>query len=166
LINYVGEKGENFYIILEGTVSVLKPKEVRIEITEEEYLLYLAKCKKYEEFDIVQNCMSNNKSVFNIEDDWMNWIKSTEKNLSAEIIIKLNRKGEFFRELNTLSSNENNNKLSISSEEYIKRIALVKLYESRGQEKLVTIYQYQKIVKKFTGGKFGELRSEKNNMKR
>jgi len=129
LINYVGEKGENFYIILEGTVSVLKPKEVRIEITEEEYLLYLAKCKKYEEFDIVQNCMSNNKSVFNIEDDWMNWIKSTEKNLSAEIIIKLNRKGEFFRELNTLSSNENNNKLSISSEEYIKRIALVKLYD-------------------------------------
>ncbi len=165
MINYVGEKGENFYIILEGTVSVLKPKEVRIEISEEEYLLYLAKCKKYEEFDIIQHCMSVNKSVFNIDEDWINWLKSKERNLSAEIILKLNRKSEFFMQLNKESSNENN-KLSVSSDEYMKRIGLVKLNESKGQEKLVTIYQYQKIVKKFTGGKFGELRSEKNNMKR
>lgn len=150
---------------MEGSVSVIKPKEVRVEISEEEYLLYLAKCKKYEEIDIVHQCLNYNKSIFNIDDEWMSWLKSNEKTINANIILKIKRKSEFFKELNNNLLNENK-KISISPEEYIKRIEVVKLTDIERKEKLVTVFQYHKIIVKNTGGKFGELSSEKNKLKR
>lgn len=61
-----GEKGDNFYLILKGEVILLMAKEIKLIMTEEEYLDYLEKLQKCEEYHLMNKCIVANKKLINI----------------------------------------------------------------------------------------------------
>ena len=63
LIRY-GEKGSKAYINLSGQVAVLIKKEYKLLLTEEEYLYYLATLINYNEFELANLAINDNKKNF------------------------------------------------------------------------------------------------------
>ena len=74
----MGEIGESCYFLLSGKLSVLKPVEYHIELTFDEYMLYLANLIKDNEFEIIENIRRINQSVLDIllVEDLDNLVKS------------------------------------------------------------------------------------------
>lgn len=62
-----GEKGKKFYIILQGKVDILIPKKVKVEMTKEEYLTYLALLIVYREFDFLDKVLIDNFALYPVE---------------------------------------------------------------------------------------------------
>lgn len=70
-----GDKGEKFYILLKGKVAILIPKDEKMDLSEEEYCLYLLNLRKYGEVELMSKCVNQNKGVFKFEeDDFDLWI--------------------------------------------------------------------------------------------
>ena len=65
--NFIIKTGHNidkFFIILKGSVTVLKPKEVKVNISIEEYKQYLMKLYDLKEFLLFDHLTKKNKNVF------------------------------------------------------------------------------------------------------
>ena len=56
-----GDLGDKFYLILQGSISVIVKKEIQIEMTEYEYYLYLKNLKKYSENELIEDNLKANK---------------------------------------------------------------------------------------------------------
>ena len=56
--------------------------------------------------------------------------------------------------------------IKVTTEEYIKRIEIVKSKSKRGVEKNLTLYEYYKLLSLHKGDKFGEISLERNFQKR
>ena len=67
LIMRFGDKGDKFYIVLHGLVSILTPIKVNMEITFNEYCRYIALLILYQEFELVKMTMKENKHIYNID---------------------------------------------------------------------------------------------------
>ena len=63
----LGEKSEKFYIILKGTVSIMKPKEILINLYEEEYREYLYRLHEKKEFQLIEQLNIKNMKDYNKE---------------------------------------------------------------------------------------------------
>lgn len=61
-----GDRGERYYIILKGSVDILIPKWVELQISKKEYLVYLAKFRLYKENQILSEVLDKNKEKINI----------------------------------------------------------------------------------------------------
>jgi CRP-like cAMP-binding protein len=70
-----GDYGDLFYLILRGKVGVFLPKDEKVMMTEEEYLIYLIKLRKYQEIGLLHSCLIKNRNIYRIEeenfDDWV-----------------------------------------------------------------------------------------------
>ena len=72
-----GEYSEKYYILLKGKVSVVVPNEEEIELSEEEYFLYLLKLRQYNENDILDKVISKNYTSYFFEEKTFDlWIKT------------------------------------------------------------------------------------------
>ena len=77
-----GEYSEKFYLILKGKVSVAVPNDEDIELTEEEYFLYLLKLRQYNEKDILNKVVSNNFTSYFFEEKTFDlWVKTAYNTL-------------------------------------------------------------------------------------
>ena len=65
-----GEKAEKFYIILKGKVEFCVPKENKVLMNEEEYILFLSKLRFNEENELIKKNLENNKISFNYGDNF------------------------------------------------------------------------------------------------
>ena len=61
-----GEKGEDFYIILNGIVGVFVPMIKEYYMTEEEFMLYLLKLRKNGQKDLIHHCLRQNSLTFSL----------------------------------------------------------------------------------------------------
>ena len=64
-----GEKGDTFYIILKGKVIFLIPKPYKCYLTLEEYIIYLMQLRINNEYELINNLIIQNKSIYPIDDD-------------------------------------------------------------------------------------------------
>ena len=143
-----GEKGENFYIILKGSVSVLLPRLEKAFMSEEEYLRYLLNLRLYNEIEILNKCLMLNKVIFHFSEkdefDEFICLKMQEKQEMVETnefplsnnnnknccffssLSKLTQK--LFKEVHTLILAEGNAAINnrISANDYIKRLKPLK----------------------------------------
>ena len=65
----IGDSPDNFYIILNGKVDIIKPMQVRISLTGNEYFLYLMNLLKNEDRYTYNLCIKNNDLNYAIEKD-------------------------------------------------------------------------------------------------
>ena len=63
VVCHTGEIGDKFYFIFKGTVSVLVPQEIEMELTPNEYLIYLEKLIEYQEFHLLGLSLKTNKKL-------------------------------------------------------------------------------------------------------
>jgi len=63
----IGEKGEKFYVIISGSMQVLKLNEHNVYWSYEEYLNYLSKLKINKEIYVLKKALSANKEKLNID---------------------------------------------------------------------------------------------------
>lgn len=60
----LGEKSEKFYIILKGGVSILKPRELKKVLNEDQYKNYLRKLQTNNEIYLLDNILPKNRYIF------------------------------------------------------------------------------------------------------
>ena len=122
------------------------------------------KLRKYEEFELISLCLYNNSHAFDLDYDLISWLRSNEKIISHRLIQKLSAKNELFKELKEIIIEPVD--IKVTTEEYIKRIEIVKSKSKRGVEKNLTLYEYYKLLSLHKGDKFGEISLERNFQKR
>ncbi len=139
----VGNKGNKFYIILHGNVSVLVPKTINLKMKYEQYIHYLQFLYHNNENYLLEKTINYNNNTFQINKDI--YTQPIENNL---IFIK-------------------NNKLNITIEEYISYINGEKdIDETSKYFEDVQIEGYVKIVELKEGETFGEIALLNENSKR
>ena len=129
----VGNKGNKFYIILKGNVSVLVPKMITLKMKEEQYIHYLQLLYSCNEQYLLDKTIKYNLNIFKIDEELY------KKKVSNLI-------------------NENSNKLNIPIDEYIKYINGEKdIDESSQYYQEVKIEGYVKVIDLKEGQTFGEI---------
>lgn len=82
----IGDKGDKFYIILKGKVDVIVSNETREKLTEGDYILYLSRLRKYEEYTILNRLIVLNKTIFPIEFDNFDYFVKKSIDMIIEIL--------------------------------------------------------------------------------
>ena len=69
LIIQYGERGNNFYIILQGTIGIFVPKFTEYYMNEEEFILHLLKLRIYNQNELIIQCLRKNSLIFSIPNE-------------------------------------------------------------------------------------------------
>ncbi len=76
--SYLGDSSDKFFMIIKGKVSVIVPKEETVELSEEEYLVYLSNLRKFGEIELLNQALI--RKGFKIKDpDFESWLKTVNK---------------------------------------------------------------------------------------
>ena len=67
LVMKYGERGDKFYIILHGLVSILIPIKLNVKITYNEFCRYIALLILYQEYELAKMAIRENKHIYNID---------------------------------------------------------------------------------------------------
>ncbi len=160
-----GEKGNVFYIILNGSVSIIIVKNKEGYLNEEEYINHLLQLRKNKESELLKITIALNHNVFHIDESFDNWIKnqSIRKNspYSKELISQMKTTLEYMKyNIDCFQDGVNN-------EKYLKFINPPDLYESsKNNRKNVIIPYYEFINEFYTGQTFGYFALENPDQKR
>ena len=135
--NYVlklGEKGNAFYLILKGKVSIMIAEYKKVYLTIEEYLIFLLKLFYFKEQELLKETISLNKHRYTIEENFEIFIKN---------IYRKYKKIE--KELKNENQKDNKNKKeknNIFSENLIKMIEKIfpELIENKNTNERDNIY--------------------------
>ena len=187
LIIQYGDKGNDFYIILKGNINILVPKYSLYYMDEEEFILHLLKLRKYNQNELIIQCLRCNALIFAIPTERLDdLILDLQKKKSNYYLYKktiINKAKEVYEYINK-KENSNKNIKNISPEDYIalfevdesikkntsKLIHLSNLkieFDKKDEDKKLTKIPNYEIVAKFgTGDTFGELALEHMNKKR
>ena len=109
LICRLGEIGDKFYLIFQGSVGILIPKEIKSKMDIEEYILHLNHLLQLKEFDLILRTISSNNHIFmNAEIFELKMKLETDKQLYCTIqekeIITIK---EYIGRLEPFNENEN-----------------------------------------------------------
>ena len=137
----VGEKGNLFYIILKGKVSVLVPKQIKITMTYYNYINHLILLYNYDEKYLLEQTIKLNQKIFDINKNLLHNIK-TQKNVNLKNFENLE---EY---LNIINHNYKDINKSFDNEEEI------------------DLMGYFKIITLSEGSTFGEIALINENNKR
>ena len=83
----IGEKGDKFFLILKGKVSVLIAKDLKLEMSEDEYFDYISNLMTNNETYMVNACIYANKLIYPLIREEIAAairIKDPEKNFNFE----------------------------------------------------------------------------------
>jgi hypothetical protein len=133
-------------------------------MTDEEFVYYIITLRRYNETELLLNCIKENRFVFNFDDEFEIWLKNPEKPFDKtskfyrrfynrpEIISYLL---EVMKELLQFRETDN----IISWVEYVERVKIVRFpsKSSSSEQKQFFIYQYEKILEFRSGKSFGEI---------
>ena len=159
MIFRTGDKGDKFYVILKGSINILIPQDVKLMMSEEEYIVYLAKLKVNNEIELFNRCMLNNKNIYPInpeffeEENKMTIFKSKKGVIKKDTQINSNLK----RFVEKYSSESINNQNVDLSEKYIKDLEPRYLNSLKSDKKEVTIWKYHNVLSLSSGEYFGEV---------
>ena len=131
LICRYGEKGEKFYIILKGKVEFMVPKIIKCFLNFEEYILYLMELRKNDEFEILNDLLVLNRSIYPInEDNFDDYIIREYDEYQKFLRRTFRKKTKSVTGRSNYSFNKNNNDINSNEDESgranIKRITLSK----------------------------------------
>ena len=160
-----GEKGNVFYIILNGGVSIIIVKNKNGYLNEEEYINHLLQLRKNKESELLKITIALNHNVFHIDESFDSWIKnqSTKKHspYSKELISQMKTTLQYM-EYNIDCFQD-----GVDSEKYLRFINPPDLYEtSKNNRKNVIIPYYEYINEFYTGQTFGYFALENADQKR
>ena len=122
LIIQYGEKGNNFYIILQGTIGIFVPKYTEYYMSEEEFILHLLKLRIYNQNELIIQCLRKNSLIFSIPnerfDDFLFGLKN--KKIFIEKKRLISKAEEVYEYLNSEDYiNSKNSIKNISPEGYL-----------------------------------------------
>ena len=191
LIIQYGEKGNDFYIILKGTIGIFVPKYTEYYMDEEEFILHLLKLRKYDQNELIIQSLRHNAHIFSIPterfDDLLYDLENKKIKKGFFIYRKkiINKAREVFKYINSEEYINNKNKVNnILPENYISVLDvdesiknnterlknLIKLkidFDEKDEDKKLTKIPNYEMVSKFNVGyTFGELALEHMNKKR
>jgi len=184
LIIQYGERGNNFYIILQGTIGIFVPKYLEYYMNEEEFILHLLKLRIYNQNELIIQCLRKNSLIFSIPnerfDDFLFDLK--HKKIFIEKKRLISKAEEVYDYLNSEEYINNKNRIkNISPEGYISQFdvdddikknteEINNLYELKieieDDKRLTKIPNYEMVSQFEAGYTFGELALENLNKKR
>ena len=156
----LGEIGDKFYLIIQGSVTALLAEEIKYNLTEQEYFMYLIKLKYYEEFEILKKSLNLNHNIYPIKElEFELWLKENnklrKKDFSKNAPLNLeNLNLHAFMKL--LLSSSDDFYENLDAESYIENIGITLDNNLKAEKKQVRIFQYKRIVNLSTGQKFGD----------
>ena len=118
--NYVlklGEKGNAFYIILKGKVSIMVVEYKKVYLSIEEYLIFLLKLYYFKEKELLKETIILNNHRYGIEDDFADFIKNLY--IKQKILEKEKEMNKEDKKEKNIKNHEKNN---IFSDNLIKMI--------------------------------------------
>ena len=80
----IGEEPDNFYMILNGKIGILKPFSFYSEMTGLEYFYYIEQLKKKKEFYIIKLTLEKNKSIFKYDYNDINIVNTVVMKILIE----------------------------------------------------------------------------------
>jgi CRP-like cAMP-binding protein len=186
LLFRTGDYGDRVYIVLEGEIWIIIAKDTRVKMSEEEYLKYLLKLRKYNETSLLSLCLHLNRYIYHFTmEDFEKFVKNYSSKLLAgeKLPVTVHENGKFNRQLTLRSSQIKSligglkiedfeeipvSETQIDAEEYIDRLDFTSKYTEEARSKFpeLTIFQYHKIVKVSKGDTFGEMCLESSEHKR
>ena len=179
LILQQGDKGDTFYLILKGKVSIIILKNKTYELTEEQFICYLLECKKYNQNEIIRQCINLNTQSFSLDDSFENLFKGlVNKKTKGDVYLDNNIILEKANEVNKyIKEHPIQDKIIITPDEYINRVKLniskkkeqdKEMLHKKKNKKIKTVtIPYYEIVNYFeTGQTFGEVALNSPNAKR
>ena len=156
IIFRLGEKGDKFYLIFKGEVSILIKQKYSIKMSKYEYFSYLKYLKFIKEEEIYNLIITENSHIFNIDEinDVIEKNKKIKKLNKEKTIIypKFNEyeidnisAENYILRLNPIINNNNNNNREF-------------FFDSEEIElKTVNIFKYIKVIDLKSGSTFGEI---------
>ena len=148
LICRLGEIGDKFYLIFQGSVGILIPKEIKSKMDIEEYLLHLNHLFQLKEYDLILRTISSNNHIFmNAEIFELKMKLETDKQLYNTIqekeILTIN---EYIGRLEPYNENENlGKKISINGE------------RERDKKQNIILWSYYYVTNITQGQTFGDI---------
>ena len=173
-----GDRGDKFYIIIRGSVSIIIPKEINVKMSEIEYLNYLILLRINNELDLLSKVLVKNKNTYLFDDNEIDKLIKRKNKLSNDLQRKiynyLNSKDdkELFENIKNLVKFDNQKSkgnLQISTEKYIqntKPVFELEEEDNKFERKKVILFEYNKITTLITGDKFGDIALSAYNRKR
>ena len=151
----LGEKGDKFYLIFNGEVSILIKQKYSIKMSKYEYFSYLKYLKFIKEEEIYNLIITENSHIFNIDEinDVIEKNKKIKKQNKEKTIIYPNFNEyeinnisveNYILRLNPIINNNNNNREFFFDFEEI-------------ELKTVNIFKYIKVIDLKSGSTFGEI---------
>ena len=152
----IGDKGEKFYIILAGTISVQKPKQIQKYLTVREYLVNLKNLKEINEKYIYEKTINSNLEKF--------FLKERLFTKLIQIMEKLNTTEGLYTENNKpLSHLEDFNSFVDKSDEDYSHLCDYFSLIKENRSGFYIFYEYENIVELSAGFSFGDFALESVN---
>jgi CRP-like cAMP-binding protein len=131
-------------------------EEIKDNLSEDEYFMYLIRLKKFQEFDLLKKCLHLNSNIYPMKEldfeiwlkDKSDFIKNVPKNLNS-----LNLQFFLDREVSINSINFIRN---LTSDQYIKNVKYEIDHTELIERKQVKVFKYKKILSMSQGQKFGD----------
>ncbi len=171
----VGDIGKNFYVILTGSISVVIPKNISIQMTRRQYIEHLKMLYKYDEKNLLERTFYNNAGTFpDIKlNDIEHEIKLDERRIEEEkFLLELNEEEEEKKEENKKEESKKEEekkeekKEEFTLEKYISEINAEKIRIEKYNSVEVKIIGYYKVIDLFHGSSFGEVALINDNSQR
>lgn len=182
-----GDKGDKYYIILRGSVSIIIPTAITFFMTEIEYIKSLYNLRTLEEYGLISKILGENKKIYDFTEEDVNYLfhsialekENDEKEKRKSIghagqrksILKHLPKAGFLNKLiASKGSLFNLNDLqydNCTTEDYCLRVLPNASSQTESDiHKKVIWYGYKNIVSLQAGDKFGDLALGADNLKR
>jgi hypothetical protein len=160
LLFRLGDRGEKYYIILKGSVSILIPKDMKMDLTEEEFFKFIKKLISNNETEILYKTLIHNINVFPNVYEMTNQKSSDSFRASRQMSVR----NSFPNKIITESDLEENP--NFSTEEYINMNLPVINEKDKKERKQATIFRYFNVVTLKAGDTFGEVALTSSSQKR
>lgn len=146
---------------------MLLPREIKMELTLDEYVNYVLSLRKYNEVDLLYKCLLSNRSSFVIPEDLIkNHSKPAKEPTMRSSSVK--RFSHLSKELQDILYDIEDEKenMKINLNEYLEDLRPKINLLSTQERKPIRIFQYIQIVTLKAGDAFGDVALSNPNQKR
>ena len=140
ICNY-GELIDKFYLILRGEVDVIVPNEEEVQLSEEEYFLYLLRLKIFNENKLINKIISQNSKVYIIEEkNFDDWIRGAYK------ILVMSRLNYNSKRKSIINRSPNPNRKSIQRQSIKNLLSPEKNQVNQNTEHMLSDYEKTNMI--------------------
>ena len=176
----MGDKGNEFFLILHGKVAFMVIKNIKCYLNEEEFISFLLKLRNNNELELLRVNILNNIKYFDINEDFDNWLRDCIYEYKTNELMNRKYSPELFEQMEKVYSNidfyHNTSKnqtpkdkmsnLMVNPLLYIKMNSIENCNLDPKNRKLAIISIYQHMNSFVSGQNFGYIALESKNCKR